>query len=156
MTDNAKFVTDRAADASLFAALFGLLPAIVAVLGAVYYALQIWESKTVQEWRARRAVKLATLATGIDLSDGLTQEAERLKKLVALQLMSLWSKAITGIAALGAMAVQMNEIIQPASYANPYLQKVSMALTLIAAAASAFSLVVHWKKAAAERANAKS
>lgn len=34
----------------LFAALVGILPAVTAIVGAVYYAIQIYESPTVQKW----------------------------------------------------------------------------------------------------------
>lgn len=50
---------------SLFAiggSLFGLIPAIAAILAVVWYGLEIWENKTVQRMiRARRLRKLVRL-----------------------------------------------------------------------------------------------
>ena len=57
---------------SLFAltgSMFGLLPAIAGVAALAWYVIQIWESRTVQEWAQRRnhrkilqyAAKLAAL-----------------------------------------------------------------------------------------------
>lgn len=46
--------------AAIVGSLAGWLPPLASLVGIIYYALLIWESKTVQEWRARRkARKLA-------------------------------------------------------------------------------------------------
>lgn len=45
---------DVVAGGAIVSTLLGYLPAAAAILGVVWYAIQIWESKTVQEWRARR------------------------------------------------------------------------------------------------------
>lgn len=34
--------------------LAGYLPAIAAIAGLVWYSIQIWESRTVREWKVRR------------------------------------------------------------------------------------------------------
>jgi len=57
---------DSGVAAIILGSVMGVLPAIAAVIGICYYAIQVWESNTVQTWvhkhRARRAVvKLARL-----------------------------------------------------------------------------------------------
>lgn len=44
---------DTGAAVSIFAVLAGWLPGIVAVLAMLWYILQIWESQTVRDWRAK-------------------------------------------------------------------------------------------------------
>ena len=48
---------DTGAAVSIFAVLAGWLPGMVALLAAIWYCLQIWESQTVKGWRDRRRSK---------------------------------------------------------------------------------------------------
>lgn len=57
---------DVVAGGAIVSTLLGYLPAFAAVLGVIWYAIQIWESKTVQEWNVRRVkrnkeIKIARL-----------------------------------------------------------------------------------------------
>lgn len=51
----ASHAADTAATASILAVLAGYLPIGVTILAAIWYLLQIWESKTVCDWRMKRA-----------------------------------------------------------------------------------------------------
>ena len=52
---------------AILAALAGIIPAAAALLGAIYYIILIYESKTFKDWRQRRrlqrAVKLEAKAS---------------------------------------------------------------------------------------------
>lgn len=48
MMDNIQITADVAAGVSVVATIVGLLPPAVALLGLIWYCIQIWESKTVQ------------------------------------------------------------------------------------------------------------
>lgn len=57
-----KQLFDWGALGALVAALSGLLPPIVALLGGIYWAIQIYESQTMRDWRQRRRLdKIASL-----------------------------------------------------------------------------------------------
>lgn len=58
-------VGDVFAGGAILTSLLGYLPAIAAVIGVIWYLIQIWESKTVQDWYARRAAarKIAKIAS---------------------------------------------------------------------------------------------
>lgn len=50
------------AGVTIVGALSGVLPPFVALIGGIYYAIQVYESKTVQDWLARRRIsKIAKL-----------------------------------------------------------------------------------------------
>src|SRR6185369_7596570 len=56
------WITSLLSSGAIVAALLGHLPAIAAGVAAIWYLVQIWESATVQRWRAARRVrKLARL-----------------------------------------------------------------------------------------------
>lgn len=56
--------------AAVVGAFVGLLPPIAALVGVVYYSIQIYESQTVQQWKAtRRSRKIARLRKEIDRLD---------------------------------------------------------------------------------------
>lgn len=62
----AKVTTDAVAAGSILGSILGYLPAIAAIAAIIWYAVQIWESKTVQSqvrvWRRRkRARRIADL-----------------------------------------------------------------------------------------------
>lgn len=63
MSDQAPPTThlvDVAAASAIVMTLLGWLPLLAAILGAVWYAIQIWESRTVQHWwENRKMVKKA-------------------------------------------------------------------------------------------------
>jgi hypothetical protein len=44
---------------ALFATFMGWLPVVVAIIPAIYYAVLIFESKTVQKWIRRRRLRKA-------------------------------------------------------------------------------------------------
>lgn len=44
--------------ATILATLAGFLPPIAALVGAIYYLILIWESKTMREWRQLRRLHL--------------------------------------------------------------------------------------------------
>ena len=47
---------------TIVSSIIGLIPALAAMVAAGYYAVQIWESETVRQWRAdRRRKKIALL-----------------------------------------------------------------------------------------------
>jgi hypothetical protein len=54
---------NTSAGAALFSALAGYIPLVVAIIPAVWYAIQIWETKTVQKhirlWKIRRRQRRA-------------------------------------------------------------------------------------------------
>lgn len=50
---------DTAAAAAIVGAFAQLLPPIAALFACAWYAVQIYESKTVQDWLARRRVRKA-------------------------------------------------------------------------------------------------
>lgn len=50
-------VAHTASAGAVIGVLMGWLPAVAAVIGAVWYGLQIWESATVQGWRATKRMK---------------------------------------------------------------------------------------------------
>lgn len=53
---------DWGAAGALLASISGILPPIVALLGGIYWAIQIYESRTMKDWRqARRLQKIAKL-----------------------------------------------------------------------------------------------
>lgn len=54
---NMKNVVDVASAATVVSALAGWLPTGAALLGIIWYAIQIWESKTVQDFIARHRRK---------------------------------------------------------------------------------------------------
>lgn len=60
-------VVDTISAGAIIGTLIGLLPAFAALAGILWYAIQIWESKTVQKrvrlWRAKkRAARRAAIA----------------------------------------------------------------------------------------------
>lgn len=61
---NSTIVGDVVAGGTIVSTLLGYVPAAAAALGVLWYAIQIWESRTVQEWKERRvaAHKVAKLA----------------------------------------------------------------------------------------------
>jgi hypothetical protein len=69
--DPAAAVPHIASVGALVATAFGYLPVIVALIPAIYYLILIYESKTVQDWVARR------------------REAKRIKQLAKLQAQAL-------------------------------------------------------------------
>ena len=53
---------------AIVSSLVGFIPAMAALVAAGYYAVQIWESETVRQWRAsRRAKKMASLRAKLQL-----------------------------------------------------------------------------------------
>ena len=57
LPDPALAVPQTASILAIIAAVIGWLPAIVAIVPAIYYGVLIWESKTVQGWLKRRRAK---------------------------------------------------------------------------------------------------
>lgn len=65
------YAADTIAASTIIMAFVGILPGIAALLAAVWYIVQIYESKTVQAWVERRAIE---------------RRARRLQKLEAQRL----------------------------------------------------------------------
>jgi hypothetical protein len=62
------WITSLLSSGAIAAALLGHLPAVAAGVAAVWYFVQIWESATVQRWRANRRIrKLARLKARVVL-----------------------------------------------------------------------------------------
>jgi uncharacterized membrane protein YccC len=88
------YTFDGAAAMAILASLAGWLPPAAAVIGIIWYAIQIWESRTLQDWVQRRyarkivrlAAKLAALqlhseanAASIELRGAAKAAAQTLK-----------------------------------------------------------------------------
>lgn len=56
-TFNTNTAGDFVAGGAIITTLLGYLPAAAAILGAVWYCVQIWESKTVQMWWSGRQLR---------------------------------------------------------------------------------------------------
>lgn len=54
------YTVDAMSGLAIVATLVGLLPSIAAIAGIVWYGIQIFESKTVQGWLAKRKAKHGT------------------------------------------------------------------------------------------------
>jgi len=54
MDNSTRIVTELSVASVTFASLMDALPAIAAVVGAVYYGFMIWETETVKKWRERK------------------------------------------------------------------------------------------------------
>ena len=51
---------------TIVTSIVGLIPAFAAMVAAIYYAVQVWESETVRYWReSRRLKKIAALRAKI-------------------------------------------------------------------------------------------
>lgn len=59
-TDPQTVVPQGASVAALAGVIAGYLPIVVALVPAIYYAILIFESKTVQKWFRRRRIRKAT------------------------------------------------------------------------------------------------
>ncbi len=57
--DPAAVVPHIASVSAIVATAVGYLPVFVAIIPAIYYCILIWESKTVQDWLARRRARRA-------------------------------------------------------------------------------------------------
>lgn len=51
------YTADGVAAGTVVMALVGILPGVAALLAAIWYLVQIYESKTVQDWLAKRAIR---------------------------------------------------------------------------------------------------
>lgn len=50
-----KAILDTASGATILATIMGYLPAIAAIMGILWYGIQIWESATVQSFLHKKA-----------------------------------------------------------------------------------------------------
>ena len=51
---------------TIITSIVGVIPALAALVAAIYYAVQVWESETVRQWReSRRLKKIAALRAKI-------------------------------------------------------------------------------------------
>lgn len=61
---------------AVVSAVFGYLPAIAAIVGLIWYLIQIYESSTVQRWVAgRRVRKIARLKARVIMMEAHAREA---------------------------------------------------------------------------------
>jgi len=54
MDNSTRIITEVSVASVTFASLMDALPAIAALVGAVYYGFMIWETETVKKWRERK------------------------------------------------------------------------------------------------------
>ena len=54
MDNSTRIVTELSVASVTFASLLDVLPAIAALVGAIYYGFMIWETETVRKWRERK------------------------------------------------------------------------------------------------------
>ena len=76
-------VVDTISAGAIVGTLIGLLPAFAAIAGILWYAIQIWESKTVQKrvrvWKAKkRAARRAAIAFELGQLRSTADDAEDL------------------------------------------------------------------------------
>lgn len=67
---------------TILASVLGYLPLIAAAVGLVFYGIQIWESKTVQAWMAKRTLaarsrRIAKLNKRIERAHRMLQDAQK-------------------------------------------------------------------------------
>lgn len=81
---------DTVAGGAIIGTLMGYLPVFVAIIGGIWYLIQIWESKTVQEWWLRRqaANKVRKIASLQSQQKIIVAELEALEVVRAAQVLA--------------------------------------------------------------------